>query len=281
MAKGSLYRRLAEKKVAYYALTVLILFVFLFPFFWVIATSMKSKVESWSMPPVFLFRPTIHNYVRVLTERNFLHFIKNSLVVAVSATALALFVGAPAAFAFSRLRQTKRNQILLVTFLAGYLVPAMVIALPLYIILSRIGLVGTYAGVLLAHGLFTIGFMVWLLRGFFESIPRELEEAAIVDGCSYLGALIRIIMPVAAPGVIASLILCVVLSWNDFLYALVLTGLNTRTVPVAVSQFLSPHAVIWGELTAAGVIGVIPVVIIVVILQKWVIKGLTLGAVKE
>jgi len=277
---GKIQKKRRIEKILRYGIIFFILFIFLFPFYWTIATSLKTRVVAWSMPPVFWFKPGFHNYWKVLVERNFLHFIKNSFIVAIGSTALALLIGTPAAFAFTRLKGTTIYRNIFVLILGGYLVPAMVVAVPLYIIASKVGFAGSYFVIILAHTLFNLAFLIWLLRGFFDGIPSDLEEAAILDGCSYFGALVRVIIPIATPGLIAGVTLTFILSWNDFLYGLVLTTLDTRTVPVAISQFLTPHAVIWGEITAVGTLSVIPVVIFSIILQKWVIRGLTLGAVK-
>lgn len=277
---GKIQKKRRIERILRYGIIFFILFIFLFPFYWTIATSLKTRVVAWSMPPVFWFKPEFHNYWKVLVERNFLHFIKNSFIVAIGSTALALLIGTPAAFAFTRLKGTTIYRNIFVLILGGYLVPAMVVAVPLYIIASKVGFAGSYFVIILAHTLFNLAFLIWLLRGFFDGIPSDLEEAAILDGCSYFGALVRVIIPIATPGLIAGVTLTFILSWNDFLYGLVLTTLDTRTVPVAISQFLTPHAVIWGEITAVGTLSVIPVVIFSIILQKWVIRGLTLGAVK-
>lgn len=277
---GKIQKKRRIERILRYGIIFFILFIFLFPFYWTIATSLKTRVVAWSMPPVFWFKPEFHNYWKVLVERNFLHFIKNSFIVAIGSTALALLIGTPAAFAFTRLKGAPIYKNIFVLILGGYLVPAMVVAVPLYIIASKVGFAGSYFVIILAHTLFNLAFLIWLLRGFFDGIPSDLEEAAILDGCSYFGALIRVIIPIATPGLIAGVTLTFILSWNDFLYGLVLTTLDTRTVPVAISQFLTPHAVIWGEITAVGTLSVIPVVIFSIILQKWVIRGLTLGAVK-
>jgi len=246
---------------------------------WGFLTSIKKGVDAWTLPPVWWFVPTWVNYFTVLVKKGFTQYMLNSTIVAIGATTLSLCLGIPAAFSLSRFKTVARETIFFASFVA-YIMPVIILALPLFLVMSKIGMLDNYLSLILSHSLYLTAFVIWMMRGFFEEIPPEIEEAAMVDGCSLLGALRRVVLPITAPGIAATTIFCVILSWNDFLLSLVLSGLKTKTMPVGVTQLIIGHGVLWGELCAAGIISTLPVLVFGILVQKHLIRGLTMGAVK-
>ena len=272
-------RRKAIQKCLQVSVIAIVLLLFLFPIIWTFITSIKDNVTAWSMPPRIFFSPSASNYVEIFKERGLHHNIKNSIIVALGATAISLVLGTPLAYMFARTRYRFNNFLFIFVF-ASYILPPIVLSIPLYVAAARVGLLNTYLVVILAHSSFCMAFTVWMLRGFFEEIPVEIEECAKVDGCSNLMTLFKVTLPIARPGLVATVIFCIILSWNDFMYALVLTGMDTRTLPVAVGQFLTPHGMFWGQMCAAGVIATAPVLVFSLFFQRYLIRGMTAGAVK-
>lgn len=258
---------------------IVILLVFLFPIIWTFLTSIKDDVTAWSLPPKLIFKPAVSNYIKIFKERGLQHNIVNSMIVALGATMISLVLGTPLAYMFARTRY-RFNDLLFVFVFISYILPPIVLSIPFYIIAARVGLLNSYLIVILSHSTFCMAFTVWMLRGFFEEIPVEIEECARIDGCSNFMTLIKIVLPIARSGLVATVIFNIILSWNDFMYALILTGMNTRTLPVAVAQFLTPHGMFWGEMCAAGIVAIAPVLVFSLFLQRYLIRGMTAGAVK-
>jgi len=258
---------------------IVILLVFLFPVIWTFLTSIKNDVTAWTLPPKLIFKPSVSNYIKIFKKRNLQYNILNSIIVALGSTMIALVLGTPLAYMFARTRY-RFNNLLFIFVFTSYILPPIVLSIPFYIIGSRVGLLNSYLIVILTHSTFCMAFTVWMLRGFFEEIPVEIEECARIDGCSNFMILIKIVLPIARSGLAATVIFNIILSWNDFMYALVLTGMNTRTLPVAVAQFLTPHGMFWGEMCAAGIVAIAPVLAFSLLLQKYLVRGMTAGAVK-
>lgn len=258
---------------------IIIVLIFLSPIIWSFMTSLKSNVSAWSMPPKFIFKPSLTNYISAFKDRGFTKVIINSIVIAISATLISLVLGAPLAYMFAR-SNFKINNILFIFVFIAYILPPIVLSIPLYVIGAKLGLLDQYIIIILTHVTFCLAFTVWMLRGFFEEIPKEIEESARVDGCSYFSTLIRIVFPIARSGIIATIIFCIILSWNDFMYALVLTGVRTRTLPVHIAQYLTPHGMFWGQMSAAGMLAILPVLVFSLFLQKYLVRGMTAGAIK-
>jgi len=258
---------------------IVILLVFLFPVIWTFLTSIKDGVTAWTLPPKLIFKPSVSNYIKIFKKRNLQYNILNSIIVALGSTMIALVLGTPLAYMFARTRYRFNNLLFIFVFIS-YILPPIVLSIPFYIIGSRVGLLNSYLIVILTHSTFCMAFTIWMLRGFFEEIPVEIEECARIDGCSNFMILIKIVFPIARSGLAATAIFNIILSWNDFMYALVLTGMNTRTLPVAVAQFLTPHGMFWGEMCAAGIVAIAPVLVFSLFLQKYLVRGMTAGAVK-
>lgn len=267
-----------RKLVICFALIIFLAF-WLFPVLWTFLTSLKIGIDAWTMPPKWVFTPTIKNYVIVLFEKNFIRYISNSAIIAVASTAISVSLGSLAAYGLARY-PIPGKRILFFVILFAYMVPAIAIALPLYLTAASLGLLDTHLILILAHCTFNTAFATWMMRGFFKEIPIELEERARLDGCSEFGVFRRIALPLVAPGLVATSVICLMFSWNDFPFALVLAGHQTTTIPVAIGQLESPWGTLWGELCACTIVAIIPMVIFGFIVQKWLVRGLTMGAIK-
>jgi multiple sugar transport system permease protein len=269
------WRRWAGRALLYAGIA-LVICPFLFIFLWMVLSSLKTNVQQTAWPPLFLFRPTLSNYALVFARVPFVSYAVNSIVVSVSATLLGLLVGLPAAYSIARWKQSR----LAVAILTARMVPWISFLLPWYLLFSRARLIDTYWALILTHLIITIPMTIWLMIAFFEDLPRELEDAAFIDGCSRLGMFLRVCLPLASPGIVASAILCLIYSWNNFIFALILAGRKTMTLPVSVYSFMSFNEVNWGGVTAAATLIVLPVLILTFAIQRYLIKGLALGGVK-
>jgi multiple sugar transport system permease protein len=271
-------RRQAVLALRYMAL-LLAIFVWVVPLLWVLLTSLKERVDIFTVPPTLFFRPTLANYVDALNTYGILSAIGNSLLVAVTTVLLTLLVAVPAGYAYARLRFAGRRALSFFT-LFTQMAPAIGILLPAFFIIGRLGLVDTYGALILVYLTITVPISTWLMITYFEEIPRELEEAARVDGASRFAVFTRIMLPQARGGVMVTAILAFIEAWNEFLFASVLTGSQTRTVPVAIFSFLTTEESLWGPFTATGVMIMAPVVLVALLAQRHIVKGLTFGAVK-
>jgi multiple sugar transport system permease protein len=276
---GSRPRKLIFAGSVYAALIVLIV-AFLFPLVWIIGLSLKTRLQVFAVPPLFFWWPTFENYIAVLERADFLQAFINSLVVAAGAVALSLLVGVPAAYAFARFPFRGRS-FLFFALLAMRMLPPIAVLVPMYVLFSKMGLTTTRFSVILAYTTFSLPLVVWIMRGFFEDLPRELEESAWVDGASRYAAFTHVVLPLIRPGLVAASILCLQLAWNDFLFAAVLTNNSTRTLPVLMAAFSGGDTgVDWGGMTASGVLVILPVVLFSFAAQRHLVAGLSSGAVK-
>jgi multiple sugar transport system permease protein len=254
----------------------LVIAVMLFPFYWMILTSFRGQLANTSPTPVWFFRPTLENYTNVIQGNDFLAFTWNSFVIASLSTFFGLVLGLPAAYSIARFKQNG----LAFAILIARLTPYITYLVPWYLAFRALGLVDTYAALTLTHLIVGMPLITWIMISFFEDVPVELEEAAFVDGSSRLGAFWRIILPLSTPGIVASGILAFIFSWNQFLFSLVLSGPNTRPVPVAVFNFISYGQIDFGGLGAAAVLITLPVILLTLLIQRYIVAGLTMGAVK-
>ena len=266
--------------LAYGVLGFLVVLV-LFPFYWMTITSFKSEDQMRSLVSMFWPSPAVlENYWQLLTKTDFIAWYGNSAIVAVSSTFAATAVGTIGAYALARLKFMGRafmSSAVLIT----YLVPPSILFIPLYAQIRTFGLSDSLAGLIATYPSFTVPFVTWLLMGYFESIPIELEEAAMIDGATRFGAFRRVILPLAAPGVLAAALYAFTQAWNEFLYALVfITKVKLRTLPVGLSTFITGDVYGWGYLMAGAVLTTIPVIAVYIYLQKYMVDGLTAGSVK-
>lgn len=260
----------------YWVALVALFLIFMFPFVWMIMSSFKTQVQIMTMPPQWIFTPTLENYAEVFGRQDFGRYIINSFVIALGSTLAGLVLGLPAAFSIARYKQ----QGLGFAILIARIVPGITMLIPWFILFTRLKLVDTYTALILTHMLVTMPFIVWVMIAFFEAIPQDLIDAARVDGCTEQMAFVRVVLPISGPGIITSSILAFLFSWNNFMFSNILTGLRTKTLPVAIFNFLSYTEVNWGGLMAASVIITLPVLILALLTQKYIVRGLTAGAVK-
>jgi multiple sugar transport system permease protein len=271
---------LAERAVAYAVLGGLGLMV-LFPFYWMTITSFKSEEQMRSLVSMFWPRPLVtENYDQLLSKTDFAAWYGNSVFVAVTSTLVATGVGTIGAYALARLRFLGRGFMASATLIT-YLVPPSILFIPLYAQMRNLGLANSLAGLIAAYPSFTVPFVTWLLMGYFESIPEELEEAAMIDGATRFGAFYRVVLPLSAPGVLAAGLYAFTQAWNEFLYALVfITDGRLRTLPVGLASFITGDVYGWGYLMSGAVLTTLPVIAAYIYLQKYMVEGLTAGSVK-
>jgi len=261
------------------ALTAVVLILCVFPFVWTIMTSLKTRIQVTD-PSVWVFTPVLENYTAVFRTRNLLFYIKNSSIIVSATTAASLVLGTLAAYGFARFR-FRRKEDLAFWILSLRMLPPITVVIPFFLLGRFLNLLDKHIYLIIIYMSFNIPFTIWMMRGFIEEIPRELEEAAWVDGCSRFQGLLRIIVPVILPGIAATAIFCVIQSWNEFALAFFLTSFNSRTVPTTVTFFLTVLGTIWGEMAAVGVVATIPILIFSLIVQRYLIRGLTFGALKR
>ena len=264
------------RRGTFWCLLILTLAFLLFPLVWMALGSFKTQVDFMAYPPRWLFRPTLANYEKVLIGGDFLKFTWNSLVIAAGSTAMSLILGVPAAYGIARYHQTRLG----IAMLAARMAPGIAFLIPWFIVFSKLHMVDTYPAVMLTHMVVVLPLVIWVLVGFFEDLPRELEESGLIDGCGVLGVFRRIALPLARPGIVATAILGVIASWNNFIFSLVIAGNSTRTLPVAIFNFVSHDSLNWGGLTAASSLITLPVLLMAFLVQKHIVRGLTIGALK-
>jgi multiple sugar transport system permease protein len=262
----------------FYGLAVLFMLPTVFVFYWMITLSLKPQVEATAYPPSFVrFSVTTAGYREVFTKYPFLLYTWNSLVVAAGCTALGLAVGLPAAYSIARWRQ----QGLALTILVARIIPGISYLIPWYIFFRQLRMVDTYGALILTHLIVGLPIIIWVMIGFFEDVPADLEDAALIDGCSYFGVFWRVALPLVKPGVVATAILSFVFSWNNFLFSVILAGRETRTLPIAVFNMISYEEINWGTLAAAATMITLPVLLLALVVQRHIVTGLTFGAVKQ
>ncbi|QQO10170.1 carbohydrate ABC transporter permease [Breznakiella homolactica] len=274
----------AARRFLYILRTLIIwvfVFIYLFPLIWTILLSFKTQVDALSYPPKFFSKLTAQNYYEVWNNSNFLQYCLNSIIIAVSATVIGLLLGTPAAYILSRRQYSpKGSKFLLFGVLSTRVVPQITFMIPFFIFFRRLRLIDTHISIIIMHLTIILGFGIWMMRSYFQDIPFELEESALIDGCSYFGAFRRIVLPLAGPGLATTAIFSFNYSWNEFLYALILTGIKTKTVPLGVYNWVSYEEINWGGLTATAVLALVPILIFYSIVQKGLVRGMTMGAVK-
>jgi multiple sugar transport system permease protein len=267
------------RSVLKYLAVALIVLFFGFPIFWTVLTSIKPIGLIPQMPPAWIFEPTLDHYRAIFNQTALLASLWNSLVVATASTVLALVVGTPAAYALARFHFRGKEE-LAFYFLTARMAPPMAVILPFFLIARELGLLDTRLILILAYTTFNFAIVVWLLRGFFAEVPREIDEAALVDGCSRFGAFVRVVLPLTMPGLVAAAIICFIFSWNEFLFALILTNIQAKTLPVMAAGFVTDRLVLWGNLCAAAVVIYVPVMVFALLTRRHLIRGMTLGAVR-
>ena len=261
-----------------HAAIVVVLIVLLSPFLWLLQMSFKSNDLILQFPPPLIFRPTLENYTS-LWHSAFSSSFVNSLLSASFSTALALLCGIPAAYALSRWAE-RGKRTLSFAILATRMAPPIAFTIPFFLFYRWIGLLDTVTGLVLIYTSFNLPLVIWMMQPFFESVPQSLEEAALVDGASARTIFLKIVLPMVAPGIAATAILCFLYAWNDFFFALILTRTNARTAPVAVVNFMNYEGWEWGKIAAGGSLVMAPVLIFSLAVRRYLVSGLTAGAIK-
>ena len=259
---------------------VVILVIFVFPYLYLILTSLKTPTDALSIPPsLFPKQISFESYSRITDFPAITKSFRNSLIIALGVTVLATTLAVPASYAVSRYG-TLPGQIFMVIALVTRMVPYVSIAVPFFVLMNTLDLLDTHFAVILAHTTMALPLAIWLMASFFEGIPNELEEAAKVDGCSRLGALVRVIVPVSIGGIAVTAIFTFLASWNEFLFSLLLTSIEAKTAPIAIAEFKTQYGVEWGTMTALATIYSVPVILFSFFMQKRIVSGMTSGAVK-
>lgn len=289
MIPQAVLRQRYARNVAIAVGTIVLLVWTVFPFVWILLTSLKSPGDIISVPPKFAFTPTFDNYAALVigeqrgqyssTRPDFPLFFLNSMIISFGAVALSVAAAVPAAYALARFRFPLKNALAFV-FMSFRFVPFIAFVIPLYLLFQRFGLYDTHLGLILAYQLITLPFTIWMLRSFFMEVPSEIQEAATIDGCSWLGVLTRVILPLSLPGIAVTVILGFIFCWNAFNYPLMLAGRQTFPVTVGAIQFISYEQVLWGQMAAATIVAAMPQLALSLMVQKYIVRGLTMGAVR-
>ena len=270
---------LKVKRVLLTIATVAIFGVILFPPVVLFLTSIKTDIDALSFPPKWIFDPTLKNYVDILNTSPLVDYALNSLIVASLNTLLCLIVGSMAAYGLARFKFRGADNIAF-WILSIRMMPPVAAIIPIYILMKNLRLLDTPWCLVITYLTFNLPFVVWMMKGFFEEIPREIEESALIDGCSDFSVFFRIALPLVAPGLAATAIMVFIFSWNEFLFALILTGTKAVTLPVGIIGYMKETGINWGYMTAGGILALIPVIVFMILVQKHLVKGLTLGALK-
>lgn len=265
--------------IGHIVVLILVIAVFVFPFYWMLSSSFKNQQDILSPTPKFLFQPTLENYQRAMTRSNVVASIENSLIVALSTTALALILGTPAAFALARFEFTGKRD-LWSWFITNRMITPIVLALPLFVLARNLKILDSRLVLILIYLTFNLPIVVWICSDQFRNIPKELDEAATLEGYGSFDIFWRIGIPLAAPGIAVSAILSFVFSWNELLCALVLTREHARTAPVFLTTFMGSAELPWGETMATGILIVLPVIILSLVISRRLIPGLTMGGIR-
>ncbi len=275
-------KKITSGRILAYAVLVISSFTSLFPLFWTFSTSIKNRIDTYVLPPKFFnFHPTIKNYILLFKIETFPHIYFNSIFVTIMSTFISLILGSLSAYAFARRSKFRGRNLLDALMIAVRALPAIVVVLPIYKLSSYFGMYDSIWTLVLLYAGFNIPFAIWLLTSFFNQIPIEIEEAARVDGASNTRMFIQVILPLAAPGLVATGIFISLLSWNEFLIPVIMAGENAKTLPVFVASFISNKNLDWGPMAAAATVAMLPIVALTIFIQRWLVTGLSSGAVKD
>jgi len=259
--------------------TFVLLFVILIPLIWLFLISIKSPIEAFNPKALFDFTPTFENYLRIFTDPSFQRYFFNSFSVALLSLVISMFIGVPAAFAFSKLK-SKFKGFLLTYVILTRMVPPMIFIIPYYLLYQRLGLMNTRLGLVIAYTNFNVALVVWSMWTFFNEVPQDLLEVARIDGASIYQVFYKVFIPLAAPGLATTAIICFLFSWNEFLFALILTRGATKTVPVAIVDLISYEGVDWPKVSSGAILMLLPMLFFAYLTRKYIVKGLLGGALK-
>jgi multiple sugar transport system permease protein len=261
----------------------IVLFIFVFvclaPFYWILMLALKTNLQAFEIPIKLIFKPTLVNF-KVIMEANFFTYFRNSFVSSLIGVGFSAFIGIPAAYAFSKTR-FRGSHFMYMLLLLSRVTPGAVFVIPYYLVYQKIGLADNVWGLGLIFFAVTFGMITWSMKPFFDELPPSLEEAAMIDGCSMLGTLVKIVLPLSTPGLCATAILSFIFCWNEFFFALILTYRKAVTAPIGILNFMVFEKVDWGPIAAGTIITSLPVLIFGVAIRKYFVKGLSLGALSS
>jgi len=294
-SRRAVRRRSVVKRALTYVAVVIVCVIFLFPIFWLIATALKTRAQAFSFPPLFIWNPTFRNFLDVFIKKQTEieaitgwelelrtgaeQFFYNSFIVTFGSIAISILIGTLAAYSFSRYRP-KGTDTLMFFILSTRMLPAIVVAIPIFFLYKSLGLYNTHIGLILLYTMFNLPFAVWMMKSFFDEIPIDIEHAAMVDGSKPIKIFFRVAMPQVLVGLAATIGFLVINVWNEFLFALLLTERATRTVPVAIASTRGEIGINWGLIAALETLYVIPAMILIFLLQKYLLRGMTFGTVR-
>jgi multiple sugar transport system permease protein len=293
LSQARLWKRITASSgtAIFYLLVALLIFAILAPFIWMVISSISPPIELATQPPHwFPTLPSLDRYAALIfgpkagqnipiAAAKFVSAMTNSLIISSATTLVCIVVGTSAAYALVRLPVPGKGSFLF-GMLAAQMLPVIVIIIPLYLVMQQLVLMDSYRGMTILYSGFMLPTVIWIMHGYFQTLPEELEEAAMIDGCSRLGALLRIVLPLSGPGLVAITAFAFLYTWNEFFMALIFTASHAKTITVIVTEFSTQAGIDYGLMTTAGVIGSIPPLILAFLLQKYVVTGLTSGAVK-
>jgi len=267
------------KKFFNHTILIVVVLIFLFPLVWLFMTSVKIPLDVFSIPPVWIPKNfTFETFREVIIEKKFYLPMVNTIITSLISTGIALMIGSIAAYGLLKHRYSNIISIFILMF---RMIPQVVLIIPLFLFFTKLELIDTRIALIITFTTFQLPFIIWLMKGFFSDIPKELEESAKIDGCSATGALVKVIFPIAVPGLAAAAILTLIISWNEYMFSVVITRtMKSLTMPVAVNQLVTFEKLIWTGIAAESVLFTIPILVIAIIIQKYIVRGITLGAVK-
>lgn len=279
-AKSTLYT--IVPKALIWVLLILVCVYSLIPFVWMLSTSFKTETEVFNIPPTWIpLQPTIESYIGIWVRKNFGIYFFNSTIISLATAILSTFFGAMAGYGFSRFF-FKGRRFLIGFFLATQMLPGVLLVGPYFKILSKLGLYDTRTGLIIAFLTICLPFSTWMMKGFIDKVPEELDQSAMVDGCTRIGVFFKIILPIVSPGMVATILFAFLLAWGDLLWALCLTSSETMiTVTLGIARTVGEFRIIWPMLMAGSLVGGIPAILLYIFLQRFLVQGLTAGAVKE
>ena len=264
-----------------YLILILLAICFIFPVLWLLVQSIKIPVDTIAIPPKIIFKPTLKNYLDVFSRAGLAKSFLDSFIIAVSSVGIAIMFGAPAAYSFARYTFKGKEDIAFF-ILTTKMMPYIVVVIPFVQIFAKLKLNDTYVSIILCHTLLHIAIVVWMMRAFFMNVPVSVEEAALIDGCSRLGVLRRITLPIIAPGFFATGILSFIFSWNELMFSYALTSSNIRTIPTRfATEFIGYLEIQWGSISAAGILAIIIPVVLILLIEKHLVQGFTFGVLEE
>ena len=269
--------RTAVRRVAFGTFLFVLMAPTLFFFFWMISLSLKTDVDNLAFPPVFIPRSlTLKNYVYVFQSSPLPRFAVNSIVVGIGSTVLALLLGVPAGYGIARSRRYGAALLILI----ARITPALSYLIPWFLLFQQVGLANTYQALILTHLIIGLPLVIWIMMGFFEGVHQDLEDAALIDGCSRFGSFLRVAVPLTRPGIVVSGILAFIFSWNNLIFAVVLAGPRLQTLPVAAFNVMSFEQINWGPLAAAALLITAPVLFLTLTVQRHIVASLAAGGLK-